>query len=131
MARGGKRVQRARRAFNGGAGLNGGASGTGFAQSGGKATTFGGGKGGGVWQGKGGGNKGAGVGGPVKGKGRLGSSTPYKVRSPGGDNLLTGSVGQRVGSPPPLHASGKGTPNPAKRVFKKGGAARQRGGSTQ
>jgi hypothetical protein len=56
------------------------------AQSGGRNSTFGGGKGGGVWQGAGAASKTG-----VKKKTKLGNQTGVNVRSPGGDNALQGS----------------------------------------
>lgn len=73
---------------------------SGLAQSGGRNTTFGGGKGGtkltkGVTQGR------------KIGKGVLNSGLDYTVRTEGGDKTLT-SQGFHVGAPPPVHPGGKG-----------------------
>lgn len=129
MARGGRRGNgsgrgKPRNTFSGG----GGGSGNGFAQSGGKQTTFNPG-GGNTWNAPAGGNRGASS--SIKARGVLGSGTPYNVRSPGGDSTLVKGLHEGVGSAAPLHARGKGIPNPRKVVVKPRGAARQAGGSTQ
>lgn len=127
MARGGKRAQRAKRAAQRFSGSGGGSNG--FAQSGGKQTSFY--AKGGVWSKPSAGANGAGAGGSVRGRGKFANGTPYKVRQPGGDANLVRGAGGSVHSAPDLVAKGNGIPNPAKRVMKPGGAARQRGGSTQ
>jgi len=98
MARGGKRAQRARS----------------LAQSGGKATTFQGGKGGGVWQSKGGGSNSQRASNVTQ---RAGAGK-VTIRKTGGDNSATG--GGRSG-----RSKGKVQPNVRK------GAARGQGGSHQ
>jgi hypothetical protein len=73
-------------AAGGAAGFPAGAQGTrtSFAQSGGKANSFQGGKGGGAWQSPGGGAKGT----KTKGKSQFGNSTPFNIRNAGGDGTL-------------------------------------------
>jgi hypothetical protein len=89
----GRRGSRGRGQRSKGTGATGGASGfpanaqgnrTSLAQSGGKDSTFGGGKGGGTWSGPGAGGRNN----RKVGTGVLNNGTPYNVRSPGGDNTI-------------------------------------------
>lgn len=112
MARGGKRVQRAKRSL---------------AQSGGKNTTFGGGKGGGVWQGKAGGAKQQTV---SKVTHRPGTGK-VTIRKTGGDQstVAGGLGGVKAGPNLSMLQGNRVTHNPKPKL--RHGAPKQRGGSTQ
>jgi len=117
MARGGKRAQRAKTLQQG--------SRKSFAQSAGVSRTFQGGKGGGAWQGKGGGSKSQSVDAVVTrpGSGRV------TIRKTGGDNSVSGSLpGARIG---PNLAAQQGRSRPKTPTVTRRGAAQGRGGSTQ
>lgn len=96
----------------------GGGGGNGFAQSGGKNSTFGGGKGGTretkqVTQGK------------KIGKGTLNNGLKYNVRTEGGSATLLPET-FRVGAPPPVHPGGDHATKTRKVTIKK---PQTRGGS--
>jgi hypothetical protein len=108
-------------------GGRGGNRGRGFAQSGGKATTFQGTSGGGAFGSRSGGSRGQGV----ETTGSFANGNRYKVRSPGGDNtVVPGSLsGARVG---PNLANAKTSGRDQKILpHVRRGAQRGRGGSTQ
>ena len=117
MARGGKRAQRAKNLQQGNR--------TSFAQSAGVSRTFQGGKGGGAWQGKGGGSKSQSVESVTTrpGSGRV------TIRKTGGDNSVSGGLpGARIG---PNLAARQGSSQKKVPTTPRRGAAQGRGGSTQ
>jgi hypothetical protein len=117
MARGGRGGKRG--------GNRGRSPGAGFAQSGGKATTFQGTSGGGAYGNTSGGSHGQ----RAKDVGRLANGQPYKVRGPGGDKTLT--RGGLPGTPPANLRALSGSSATVPRKTLRGGAARGKGGSNQ
>lgn len=73
-----------------------GSPGLGFAQSGGRDTSFGGGKGGTAL------TKGV-TKTPVEGSGKQGGFNPYTIRGEGGDKTPAKGKRPRAGAPPPVH----------------------------
>lgn len=129
MARGGKGGRRGGGRGKGASGYPPSAQGsaTSAAQSGGRATTFQGGKGGAAF-----GNKGGSAGTGSKGRMRLPNGLVATIRTPGGDSTLVhDAFSEKRGPALKVQRAGAKTNTSLVKPRKRGGAARGYGGSTQ